>query len=214
MSNAELLPPLAQKHIEALFQDLEKRLYTSINTFHIELRQELLAMVSKRIDEAIDESLEDYRLREKPSAFFTATHSATYDVPVSNLDGLVISGYNAFPAPSTPWDDGVTGKTYATFPPARIISPIEDIKGKEEEEEKKSIPDKEEEKEVKLLLAIEELINQKLSVLSSLPSPTPIEETPPPPTLPPELEVPTYSWGNYDPMAYARSAPDIPGGFH
>jgi hypothetical protein len=72
----------------------------------------------------------------------------------------------------------------------------------------------EEEKEGKLLLAIEELINQKLSVLSSLPSPTPVEEVPLPPTLPPELEVPTYSWGNYDPMAYARSAPDVPGGFH
>jgi hypothetical protein len=199
-----------EKYIKDLFHQFEVRLYTNINTYHIELRQELLKIVNERIELLVEEAVDDIRNNQNRSKFFEQQDASSDLYPLPELGISQFTEQKSFPVPSTPWDGVSIGKTFPSFPPARIISPIEEEEGKEEEEE---IATQGEGEKSDLLSAIEQLIEEKLSILSTLTAPPvpEVETVEPAPAIPVEPEAPVYVWNNYDPYAYARKASDVPG---
>jgi hypothetical protein len=236
MPTPTLIDPAIAHYIKDLFHQLEVRLYTQINTYHIELRQELLKIVNKATADAIEESLQDFSTQAKPSAFFN--YLAQQTAPTSTLEIYAVDGTSPFPTPTTPWDLPEPSDTFSAFPPARIVSPVEERKEEknatQEEGKDSSLPspfkpvvhlsnersgfiqtsfkEKEEKEQVDLLAAIENLIDQKLTSLFPI-TQQPATTSPEPEQLQPQPtaeEAPAYSWGNdYDPYAYARSVNDV-----
>lgn len=185
--------PDLQSNLEAyiadLFHELEVRLFTAINSYHMDLRQEVLAAVARQLEHQAMRSLP-----VKPSSPL---------VPVSEQVRQIFN----FPSVSNPWEETVALQTYGLFPHAVMRSPVEERK-EERVVEKEETPDLN-----ALVASIEQLIEAKLSQLPALPQTK--EEPPSSPSLPqPEVvEAPpaTYSWNDFDPRVYARSYTDMPG---
>lgn len=196
--------PQLESYVAKLFHELEIKLYASINTYHIELRQELIALATHYIEKRLSQ-LE----------FTSMPPSLSFDNAVG------------FPVAPSPWDS-IVMNSHGTFPTAFIRSPIEERKEERKEvvKETNSMPQA---LDLEALLdSIETIIDNKLNTQqkvdvngqSDIPSP-PAPPSPPssevdtsnaslPPVLPTEA-ISGYAWKDFDPLSYARSLRDMPG---
>lgn len=188
------------------FGELESKLFRELHSYHIELRTEIMREVNEQLERFQDRMLVEAGRRNKQSAFVqrpghdgTATetelrqhYSQLTDEPTEQSSRLLNTG---FPHVSNPWDKEAT-----------VVQQFNEV-----EEGTGTIESTKEIDNAQLdISAVEQILERAMTKL--LNNFVVVPEEPAQPATITEVVVPgeevlyQYSYGNYDPLAYQRSA--------